>query len=84
MYGHHDHVSNAQIAPGPTLQQGTPVWVWDSTWLPAVVVDWARLDCLLVRLEHGVTFRAALADVAVRDAASRGSDVPRFRSRLTH
>jgi hypothetical protein len=84
MYQHHDHLSSRESEPRARFQQGTPVWVWDSAWLPAVVVHRALMDGLLVRLEHGVTFTAAIADVVSRDAASRGTDVPRFRPHPTH
>src|SRR5215469_9424170 len=85
MYQHHDHLSSSgETEPLAGFQQGTPVWVWDSAWLPAVVVHRGLMDGLLVRLEHGVTFRAAMADVVTRNAASRGTDVPRFRRHQTH
>ena len=61
-----------------SFRQDSMVWVWDSTWLPAVVVHRAPMNCLLVRLEHGVTFRVrvTMADLAPRDPACRGGDVP--------
>ena len=59
-----------------TFRQDSMVWVWDSTWLPAVVVHRAPMSCLLVRLEHGVTFSVTMADLAPRDPACRGGDVP--------
>lgn len=55
---------------------GAQVWVWDSTWLPGVIVQRTRPDSLAVRLEHGVTFCANLANLASRDPAQHGSDVP--------
>ncbi len=58
------------------VRQDSMVWVWDSTWLPAVVVHHAPMNCLLVRLEHGVTFRVTMADLVPRDPACRGGDVP--------
>jgi hypothetical protein len=79
MYEHYDRFTSGEPELKASFQQGTAVWVWDSAWLPAVVVHRALLDGLLVRLEHGVTFTAAIADVVSRDAASRGSDVPQFR-----
>jgi len=59
-----------------SFRQDSMVWVWDSTWLPAVVVHHVPMNCLLVRLEHGVTFSVTMADLAPRDPACRGGDVP--------
>jgi len=71
------------ISPVKIPESDSAVWVWDSTWLPAVVVNRARTDCVLVRLEHGVTFSVKMANVATRDPACRGGDMPardtRFR-----
>jgi hypothetical protein len=50
--------------------------VWDSTWLPAVVVQHAPMGCALVRLDHGVTFNVTMADLLPRDPARCGGDVP--------
>jgi hypothetical protein len=52
------------------------VWVWDSIWLPAVVVRPAQMGRVLVRFEHGVTFNAMVSHVRSRDPASSGSDMP--------
>jgi hypothetical protein len=52
------------------------VWVWDSTWLPAVVVRPAQMGFLLVRFEHGVTCTVAISELLPRDIASRGGDRP--------
>jgi hypothetical protein len=62
--------------PKMSFEQGSKVWVWDSMWLPAVVVHRAQMGCLLVRLGHGVTFSVTVADLVPRDPACRGSDVP--------
>jgi hypothetical protein len=59
-----------------SFRKDSMVWVWDSTWLPAVVVHRAQMGYLLVRLEHGVTFSVTVADMVLRDPACRGSDVP--------
>jgi hypothetical protein len=59
-----------------TFRQDCTVWVWDSTWLPAVVVQHVPMGCALVRLDHGVTFSVTMADLAPRDPACRGGDVP--------
>ena len=58
------------------FRSGSRVWVWDSTWLPAIVVHRAQTDCLLVRLAHGVTFSVPPAVLRPRDPACRGGDVP--------
>src|SRR5712671_2710227 len=61
----------------PSIPRGSTVWVWDSTWLPAVVAQPARTGFVLVRFEHGVTCNVAISDLEPRDAASRGRDRPR-------
>ena len=52
------------------------VWVWDSTWFPAVVVHRVRMGRVLVRLEHGVTFSVTMADLLPHDPACRSGDMP--------
>jgi hypothetical protein len=66
------------MTPGQkmTFRQNSMVWVWDSTWLPAVVVQHAPMGCGLVRLDHGVTFNVTMADLPPRDPARCGGDVP--------
>jgi hypothetical protein len=66
------------MTPGQkmTFRQNSMVWVWDSTWLPAVVVQHAPMGCALVRLDHGVTFNVTMADLLPRDPARCGGDVP--------
>jgi hypothetical protein len=64
-----------------SLKQASTVWVWDSIWLPAVIVDRARMGRVLVRLEHGVTFSVAKVEILPRDPASRGGDMPLPRRR---
>ena len=59
-----------------SFKQHSMVWVWDSTWLPAIVVYHASTGCVLVRLTHGVTFSVPVANLLPRDPACRGSDVP--------
>jgi hypothetical protein len=56
-------------------QSGSTVWVWDSTWLPAVVVDYG-VDLVRVRLAHGVTFSVDVDKLVVRDSAGGGKDAP--------
>jgi hypothetical protein len=53
--------------PTMSFKQGSKVWVWDSMWLPAVVVSPARMGRVLVRLDHGVTFTAIMANLRPRD-----------------
>ena len=62
--------------PEIRILQGSTVWVWDSTWLPAVVVRPAQTGFVLVRFEHGVTCSVAMSDLEPRDAASRSGDKP--------
>ena len=57
------------IRPKMSLKQGSKVWVWDSIWLPAVIVHRPRMDRILVRAEHGVTFTATMANLLPRDPA---------------
>jgi len=59
-----------------TIERGANVWVWDSIWLPAVVVH-SEADCVLVKLQHGVTFPVAADNLDLRDPSRRGSDTPR-------
>jgi hypothetical protein len=55
--------------PKMSFKQGSKVWVWDSMWLPAVIVHRPRMDRILVRVEHGVTFTATMANLLPRDPA---------------
>jgi len=64
-----------------SFELNSVVWVWDSTWLPAVVLQPVRTGCLLVRLEHGVTFSVNKAAVVPRDPNCRGSDLPSVTAR---
>ncbi len=61
--------------PQVSIKPDSTAWVWDSTWLPAVVVHRAR-GSLLVRLDHGVTFSATIGNLIPRDPAFRGGDLP--------
>jgi hypothetical protein len=54
-----------------SLERGSKVWVWDSMWLPAVIVYPAQTGRILVRLEHGVTFPVIMANLRPRDPACR-------------
>jgi hypothetical protein len=69
--------------PEKSQKQDSAIWVWDSTWSPAVAVNRARMGSVLVRLEHGVTFNVKMTNVAPRDRALRGRDIPvdRFEMR---
>ena len=62
--------------PKMSFKQDSMVWVWDSMWLPAVVVDPAGMDRILVRVEHGVTFAAAVANLLPRDHACQHARPP--------
>ena len=53
--------------PKMSFEQGSKVWVWDSMWLPAVVVQPALMGRILVRAEHGLTFAPTMANVLPRD-----------------
>ena len=59
-----------------SFRRDSMVWVWDSTWLPAVVVHLAPMGGALVRLDHGVTFNVTIADLVSRDPACQGADMP--------
>jgi hypothetical protein len=59
-----------------SFKQHSMVGVWDSTWLPAIVVYHASTGCVLVRLTHRVTFSVPVANLLPPVPACRGSDVP--------
>jgi hypothetical protein len=65
--------------PKASFKQGSKVWVWDSMWLPAVVVQRARMDRVLVRVDHGVTFTATMANLVPRDPARQQARPPFLR-----
>jgi hypothetical protein len=58
------------------FESGSTVWVWDSTWLPAIVVNYG-VDWVRVRLAHGGTFNVDVEKLVVRDSAGGGKDAPR-------
>ena len=64
-----------------SFRRDSMVWVWDSTWLPAVVVHRAPTGGALVRLDHGVTFKVTVADLVSRDPACQGADIPSASTR---
>ena len=64
-----------------SFRRDSMVWVWDSTWLPAVVVHLAPMSGALVRLDHGVTFNVTIADLVPRDPACQGADIPSANTR---
>jgi hypothetical protein len=68
--------------PKMSFKQGSKVWVWDSMWLPAVVVQRAQIDRVLVRVEHGVTFTATMANLLPRDPACQPERPPFLRQGL--
>ncbi|MBV8139329.1 MAG: hypothetical protein JO121_27425 [Deltaproteobacteria bacterium] len=58
------------------FESGSTVWVWDSTWLPAIVVNYG-VDWVRVRLAHGVTFNVDAEKLVARDSVGGGKDAPR-------
>ena len=62
--------------PKMSFKQGSKVWVWDSMWLPAVVVHRAQMGRVLVRAEHGLTFTATMANLLPRDPAGQQARPP--------
>jgi hypothetical protein len=65
--------------PKMSFEQGSQVWVWDSMWLPAVVVLRAPMGRVLVRAEHGLTFTATMANLLPRDPACQPARPPFLR-----
>jgi hypothetical protein len=72
-----DYATDMTIVP---IRLGAMVWVWDSVWLPAVVVGPAQTGSMLVRFEHGVTLNVAVSDLQLRDPALRGDEKPACRT----
>src|ERR1700730_17816679 len=62
------------------VKRDTAVWVWDGSWLPAIVTD-AFIDrgerLLIVRFEHGVTAPARGVNLEPREPNLRDADKPR-------
>ena len=69
--------------PKMSFDQGSKVWVWDSTWLPAVVVLRAPTGRVLVRAEHGLTFTVTMANLLPRDPAGQPARPP-FSRQAVH
>ena len=65
--------------PKMSFEQGSKVWVWDSTWLPAVVVHRAQMDRVLVRVEHGLSFTVTMVSLLPRDPAAQQARPPWLR-----
>jgi hypothetical protein len=65
--------------PKTSFKQGSKVWVWDSMWLPAVVVHRASMGRILVRAEHGLTFSSTMANLLPRDPACQPARPPSFQ-----
>ena len=59
-------------------------WVWDSTWMPAVVVRRTQSGFVLVRFEHAVTCSVAMSDLQPRDLTARGNDRPMSGRKRCH
>ena len=68
--------------PKMSFEQGSKVWVWDSTWLPAVVVLRVPMGRVLVRAEHGLTFTATIVNLLPRDPAAQQARPPCLRQAL--
>jgi hypothetical protein len=66
-------------APKMSFKQGSKVWVWDSMWLPAVVVHPVPTGRILVRVEHGLTFTATMVNLLPRDLAGQHTPPPSLR-----
>jgi len=62
-----------------SFKQGSTVWVWDSMWLPAVVVHRAPMGRILVRAEHGLTFSSSMANLLPREPAGQSARPPSFQ-----
>jgi hypothetical protein len=62
--------------PKMSLKQGLKVWVWDSMWLPAVVLHRVAMGRILVRAEHGLTFSSSMANLLPRDPACQPARPP--------
>jgi hypothetical protein len=62
--------------PKMSFKQGSKVWVWDSMWLPAVIVHRAQMDRILVRVDHGLTFTSTMANLLPRDPACQHPRAP--------
>ena len=65
-----------------SFKQGSKVWVWDSMWLPAVVIHRASMGRILVRAEHGLTFTSTRANLLPRDPACQQARPPFLRQRV--
>jgi len=66
------------------IARNTPVWAWYDIWWPAVVVEpcsGTDETMLVVRLAHGVSMPASVAELEPRDPALLGSDRPAERRR---
>ncbi len=68
--------------PKMSFKQGSNVWVWDSMWLPAVVVHRAPMGRILVRVEQGLTFTATMVNLLPRDPACQHARPPSLRQGL--
>jgi hypothetical protein len=68
--------------PKTGFEQGSKVWVWDSMWLPAVVVLRVPMGRVLVRAEHGLTFTATIVNLLPRDPAAQQARPPCLRQAL--
>jgi hypothetical protein len=70
------------------IARNTPVWLWHDGWWPAVVVEpcsGTDETMLVVRLPHGISVPASVAELEPRDPALLETDRPAARRRYkTH
>ena len=63
------------------IRPDVPIWVWDGSWLPAVIAELVPEPdgrVVIVRLENGCSVPASMPDLQLRDPDARGSDRPHF------
>ena len=66
------------------LQPDDPVWVWDGSWLPAVVAEVIHelyRKFLIVRFDNSGSAPALWEEVETRNPDAHGADRPRVRGR---
>jgi hypothetical protein len=65
-----------QGGPETNILQHSTMWVWDSSWLPALLVRLALTGFLLVKLKHGATCSVGVSDLEPRDPVFQDGDTP--------
>ena len=61
------------------IKLNDPVWVWDASWLPAIVTDVVSepdRNFVIVHFENGCSAPASWTNVAPRDSSAHGRDRP--------